>query len=103
MYSKFSTRNFYISYGYGFTNCGGSSPVTINLNFMDGCLPEEDYEGNISGYTTFKFTATGAEIKRYSDSACTTAPLAGPRSRSINKARSDEHATTRHQSTHPGK
>ena len=69
MYSKFSTRNFFISYGYGFNNCGGTSPVTISLNFMEGCLPEE------VGYATYKFSATGAEVKKYSDSACNTAPL----------------------------
>jgi len=71
LYNKYSDRNFYITYGYGFDNCAGSSPTNIYLNFMEGCVPQTD-NGKANGkYSTYTFTATGVIVKEYTDNACT--------------------------------
>jgi len=74
LYSKYSGHNFYITYGYGFDNCAGSSPTTITLNFLDGCVTQRDDQGHITGGATYTFTATGVNLKEYTDSACQGQP-----------------------------
>ena len=78
MYSKYAGRNSIIDYGYGFVNCNGTSPTSISLNFMEGCMPQGNDPNAPPGtpptFALYNISATGLKNSLFSNSKCEGTP-----------------------------